>query len=188
MREATGEYENIWGLLSKRWNLRILKSLELKNTIRFNELRELIPGISANVLSERLDELEKFQLVKRTLLNEQSQYTGYLLNERCENLKKILTELDDWIFSQHKRHNSYDDDSNSVTSKQIVELLKSEITETELNFIKDKLFYSHGVKSSDLITDFQKLKDIIIELFGNERANQLITKLNVHLKSLNARF
>ena len=188
MREETGEYENIWGLLSKRWNLRILKSLELKNTIRFNELRELIPGISANVLSERLDELEKFQLVKRTLSNEQSQHIGYLLNERCENLKKILTQLDDWILSQHANHNSYDDATNSVTSKQIMELLKNEITETEFNFIKDKLFYLHGVNPSHLITNFQNLKDIIIELFGNERANQLIAKLDVHLKSLNMRF
>ena len=156
--------------------------------IRFNELRQLIPGISANVLSERLDELEKLELVKRTLSNDSSQHLGYILNDECENLKKILTELDEWILSQHKKHNSYDDTSNSVTSKQIMELLKNEITETEFNFIKDKLFYSLGVEPSDLITNFQKLKDIIIELFGNERANQLVTKLNAHLKLINARF
>jgi len=73
--------------------LRILKSLELKTTIRFNELRQLIPDISVNVLSERLDELEKFELVKRISSNDSSQHIGYTLNERCENLKKILSEL-----------------------------------------------------------------------------------------------
>lgn len=44
------------------------------------------------------------------------------------------------------------------------------------------MFYSLGVAPTDLITNFQKLKDIIIELFGDERANQLITKLNAQLK------
>ena len=175
------EYEKIWNLLSKRWNLRILKSLELKTIIRFNELRQLIPGISANVLSERLDELEKFELVKRILSNDSTQHIGYILNDGCQNLKKILSELDEWIVLQHKKHNSCNHNSNSIVSKQIMELLRNEITETEFNFIKDKLFYSLGVEPSDLITHFEKLKDLMIELFGDERANQLLTKLNAQL-------
>ena len=150
--------------------------------IRFNELRQLIPSISANVLSERLDELEKFELVKRTLLNDSTQHTGYILNNKCENLKKILSELDEWIILQHKKHNSYNYDSNSIMSKQIMELLRNEITETEFNFIKDKLFYLLGVEPSDLITNFEKLKDLMSELFGDERTNQLLTKLNAQLK------
>ena len=155
--------------------------------IRFNELRQLIPGISANVLSERLDELEKLELVKRTLSNDSSQHLGYILNDECENLKKILSELDEWILLQHKRHNSYNNTPNSVVSKQIMELLRNEITETEFNFIKDKLFYSLGVEPSDLITHFGKLKNIILELFGDEKANPLIAKLNAQLKLINTR-
>ena len=142
--------------------------------IRFNELRQLIPGISANVLSERLDELEKLELVKRTLSNDSSQHLGYILNDECENLKKILTELDEWILSQHKKHNSYDDTSNSVTSKQIMELLKNEITETEFNFIKDKLLYSLGSGSLGLLSNFDKVKNIILELYGDEIGNKIL--------------
>ena len=82
---------------------------------------------------------------------------------------------------QRTKYDTHDNTSN-IVSKQITELLKNEITKTEFNFIKDKMFYSLGVAPTDLITNFQKLKDIIIELFGDERANQLITKLNAQLK------
>ncbi len=59
------EFEKLWDVFSKRWNLRILKSLDLTTSIRFNELKQSIRGISANLLSERLDELERIGLVKR---------------------------------------------------------------------------------------------------------------------------
>lgn len=67
----------MWDLLSKRWNLRILKSLEIKTVMRFNELKQSIHGISANVLSERLDELEIIGLVKKSPTKTQHKQDTY---------------------------------------------------------------------------------------------------------------
>ena len=67
---------DMWELLSKRWNLRILKSLDIKTIMRFNELKQSISGISANVLSERLDELERIGLVKKIIPKETAQEIG----------------------------------------------------------------------------------------------------------------
>ena len=49
---------DIWEVLGKRWSLLIIKNLRTKETIRFNELKRALSGISSTVLSERLLELE----------------------------------------------------------------------------------------------------------------------------------
>ena len=41
-------------VLGRKWALSILKNLDTKEAIRFNELRRLMPGISSTVLAKRL--------------------------------------------------------------------------------------------------------------------------------------
>ena len=41
----------IWKVLGRRWTLSILKNLDTKEAIRFNELKRLVPGISSTVLA-----------------------------------------------------------------------------------------------------------------------------------------
>jgi DNA-binding HxlR family transcriptional regulator len=180
------EFEKLWDVFSKRWNLRILKSLDLTTVMRFNELKQSIRGISANLLSERLDELERLGLVKKIVINETSTHVGYLLNEKCERLKKILLDLDNWISLCHTNiTNQITELNNSDLSKQLFEILKNEIKETELQFIKDKLLFSNTDSSLDLITNFDKLKNIILELYGDYAGNKILQKLSDHLKSYN---
>ena len=175
----------IWNVLSIKWNMSIIKSLNLKNQTRFNELKQLVPGISANVLSDRLSQLEKVGLVKKIVTNEQSLQIGYVLHERCEVLKKILIELDEWISSQYDNKSVFDENSTDYEQqKKLFKLLRNEITETEYNFIKDKLLFLTDTKSSDLLTIFNKLKIIIIELFGDDIGNKIINKLNTQFKSI----
>ncbi|MGB6531106.1 MAG: hypothetical protein WBF33_23610 [Candidatus Nitrosopolaris sp.] len=38
------ELTKLWKVLGRRWTLSILKSLDVKEAIRFNELKRLIPG------------------------------------------------------------------------------------------------------------------------------------------------
>ncbi len=181
------EFEKLWDVFSKRWNLRILKSLDLATSMRFNELKQSIRGISANLLSERLDELEKLGLVKRIVFNETPMHVGYILNEKCENLKKILLDLDNWISLYHTNvTNQINELNNSDLSKQLFKILQNEIKETEVQFIKDKLLFSNIDGSLDLITNFDKLKNIILELYGDYEGNKNLQKLSDHLKSYNA--
>lgn len=183
MNPNTKVSKEIWDIMNKRWNLMILKSLELQTMIRFNELKQSIPGISANVLSDKLDELEKIGLVKRIVSNDTSVHIGYLLNEKCENLKKILTDLDEWV-SLYKSDNEIQVTTNNfIITKQLVELLKNEISETEFNFIQDKLLFSFGNDSFDLVKNFNILKNIIYELYGVELGNKIVEKLIKHMES-----
>ena len=57
------------------------------------------------------------------------------------------------------------------------------VNKTEFNFIKDKLMFSWGVSSTDLLNNFEKLKNIIIELYGEETGNKILTKLTDAVKT-----
>jgi len=58
----------IWKVLGKRWALPILKNLDTNGTIRFNELKRLMPGISSTVLAERLSQLVRGALFQRRFI------------------------------------------------------------------------------------------------------------------------
>ena len=177
--------EEIWQILGKRWNLRILKILELKTIIRFNELKHSISGISSNVLSERLIELEELEIVRKIFPEEGQSYLGYLLDERCSNLKKILLDLDDWISTWNVNHsNKLKNINNETLSQKCLSFLKEEITETEYNFIKDKLLYSDKTVSSNSPAQFDNVSSIIMELYGQEMGNKILKKLHDKLNLL----
>ena len=149
--------------------------------MRFNELKQSISGISANILSDRLDKLEKFGLVKRIVSTTEPHHEGYILQESCKELKKILLELDEWVSILPPNTFKQESNQNSPLSKQLLEFLRNQVTETEFNFIKDKLLFSLGTSSSDIISNFDKLKNIIIELYGDEAGNKIVKSLTDHL-------
>ena len=171
--------EEIWAVLGAKWNLSILRFLELNMPMRFNELKLSIPRMSSNVLAERLHHLEEMGLIKKVATNELAHKGGYVLTEKCEGLKKILVKLDEWVSLQYPMVEPQNNiNQNTILSKELFKLLRNEITETEFNFIKDKLLFSPGIQSSDVITNFGTLKNIILELFGDQIGNNIIKKLN----------
>src|SRR5205085_10674250 len=54
-------------LIGERWGMLVLRELAF-GPRRFSELKADLPGISANVLTQRLTELEKRGIVRRTTL------------------------------------------------------------------------------------------------------------------------
>lgn len=54
-------------LIGARWSLLIVNALST-GPARFSELRRKLPGLSANVLTQRLHELEKSELLRRIVL------------------------------------------------------------------------------------------------------------------------
>lgn len=67
-------------------------------------------------------------------------------------------------------------------SNQILESLRNEITETEFNFIKDKLSLSLGIDQSNLIVSLEKLKNILLELYGDQVGNKIFDKINMRIQ------
>jgi DNA-binding HxlR family transcriptional regulator len=88
---------DIWQILGKRWSLHILKNLSTNGTVRFNELRRLIPEISSTVLSQRLLELEQEGLITKRIYSEIPIRIEYSLTPRSKDLENILQQLSNWI-------------------------------------------------------------------------------------------
>ncbi|HET7149142.1 MAG TPA: helix-turn-helix domain-containing protein [Candidatus Nitrosopolaris sp.] len=85
-----------WKLLGKRWSLLILKNLNAKGSIRFNELKRMISGISSTVLADRLLELEREGLVTKKIYPEIPPRVEYTLTPRAKELRIVLGSLGNW--------------------------------------------------------------------------------------------
>jgi DNA-binding HxlR family transcriptional regulator len=75
-------------LLGRRWALRIVWELR-RDAVSFNELRERV-GISPSVLSSRLAELSKADVIER------DHSRRYRLSGHGRELARILYELNRW--------------------------------------------------------------------------------------------
>ena len=86
-----------WKLLGKRWSLLILKNLNAKESIRFNELKRAVSGISSTVLADRLLELEREGLVTKKIYPEIPPRVEYSLTSRAKELGIVLSSLGNWV-------------------------------------------------------------------------------------------
>lgn len=82
-------------VIGERWALLIVREL-LFGPKRFGALRDGLPGISPNVLSQRLRELEEAGIVRRDQLPPPANVAVYALTERGRALEPILIQLGRW--------------------------------------------------------------------------------------------
>jgi len=82
-------------ILGGRWKLVILYKLE-RRTLRFGELKELIPDVSDRMLTLHLQELEKNGLVIRTAYAEVPPRVEYTLSESARMLIPVWQQLENW--------------------------------------------------------------------------------------------
>ena len=81
-------------ILGRRWNPQVIRVL-LFGPRRFGELRERVPGISDNLLSERLKQLEE-GIVLRTVHGGRPVLIEYSLTESGAALGKAIDALGEW--------------------------------------------------------------------------------------------
>jgi len=82
-------------MLGGRWKLIILYKLE-KKTLRFSELKKIIPGITDRMLTLHLQELERDGLVERTVYAEVPPRVDYRLTASAQALIPIWQQLEQW--------------------------------------------------------------------------------------------
>ncbi|MDK8789495.1 MULTISPECIES: winged helix-turn-helix transcriptional regulator [Corynebacterium] len=82
-------------LLSNRWRAMILRDL-LDGTMRFNELRRSVTGISQKVLTSNLREMEDTGLVHREVFAEVPPRVEYSLTPLGQSMRPILDAMDEW--------------------------------------------------------------------------------------------
>jgi DNA-binding HxlR family transcriptional regulator len=82
-------------LVGERWALLVVREL-LFGPKRFGDLVRGLPGLSPNVLSQRLRELERDGLLRHCVTGPPSGVRGYELTERGLELEHVLTALGRW--------------------------------------------------------------------------------------------
>ena len=82
-------------ILGRRWNPQVIRVL-LYGPARFGELRERVPGISDNLLSERLKRLEAEGIVLRTVNAGRPVLIEYSLTASGAGLGKAIDALGEW--------------------------------------------------------------------------------------------
>lgn len=83
-------------LIGGKWKVPILCALHHDGTLRYNELRRKIRGITNTMLASSLRELEEDGLLCRRQYDEMPVRVEYALTGRCDNLLPILTQLAHW--------------------------------------------------------------------------------------------
>jgi DNA-binding HxlR family transcriptional regulator len=83
------------GVIGGRWKGVVLYWL-LGSTLRFGELRRLLPNCSERMLTLQLRELEEDGLVKRTVYAEVPPRVEYELTAFGRSLESVLLGLRDW--------------------------------------------------------------------------------------------
>jgi DNA-binding HxlR family transcriptional regulator len=91
-------------LLGERWAILVIREL-LLGPRRFSDLKADLPGISANVLTQRLTELEERGLVRKTRLPPPASVQVYAATEWALDAGPILCQLGRWAF-RSPRHDA----------------------------------------------------------------------------------
>ncbi len=82
-------------LVGERWALLVIRELML-GPRRFSDLRRGLPGISANVLTQRLGQLEGFGIVTRGALPQMPGITVYGLTDWGREIEPVFRALGRW--------------------------------------------------------------------------------------------
>ena len=79
-------------LLERRWTLGTIYACS-SGAARFNEFRQSLPGVSPTTLSERLEQLERAEIVERKLVAGRPPHAEYRLTAKGKRLAAAVTEL-----------------------------------------------------------------------------------------------
>lgn len=88
-------FEAAFELLGKRWTGLIIRSL-LNGAKRFSDIQEIIPNLSARMLTERFKELEEQGILLRKVYPEMPVRIEYELTEKGRELEKAMNEIQKW--------------------------------------------------------------------------------------------
>lgn len=83
-------------MIGKKWVLCVLALLGNDGTLRFNGLKEKLPGISAKTLAEVLKDLQRTGLIKREAFAEIPPRVEYHLTREGNELTMLVAPLMTW--------------------------------------------------------------------------------------------
>ncbi|GAF64728.1 putative transcriptional regulator [Bacillus sp. TS-2] len=89
------KYELAIELLGKKWTGLMIRVL-LDGPKRFKEIKAQIPEMSDRILTERIKELEKLDVIKRNVYPEKPVRIEYELSEKGKALEPVIKAIQLW--------------------------------------------------------------------------------------------
>lgn len=88
--------------IGDKWSVMVVGMLGRNGTLRFNELKRMINGVSQRMLTLTLRNLERDGLVNRTIYPEVPPRVEYSLTELGKTLQGPISALWDWSAENHQ--------------------------------------------------------------------------------------
>jgi len=88
--------EMIMGIIAGKWKPAIVYTLVMNGTLRFNDLRRMIPGVSQRMLTQQLRDLERHGIVKRDFHAEIPPRVEYSVTKLGRSLHLIFKSVCRW--------------------------------------------------------------------------------------------
>jgi DNA-binding HxlR family transcriptional regulator len=86
----------IMGMIAGKWKPAIIYALVMNGTLRFNDLRRLIPKVSQRMLTQQLRDLERHGFVKRVIYPEVPPRVEYSVTKLGRSLHPIFKSVCQW--------------------------------------------------------------------------------------------
>jgi DNA-binding HxlR family transcriptional regulator len=83
-------------VIGDRWTLLIVRELLIRETARYTDIREGLPGIATNLLASRLAEMEEAGIIAREEAPPPIATTVYRLTPRGLELEKVMMAIGRW--------------------------------------------------------------------------------------------
>ena len=106
-------------IIGKKWAINIIRDL-FKGKTRFSEFLDSNPQLSTKMLSLRLKELQKSDIIKKTIKSTTPVIIEYCLTQQGKNLNKILFQLAEFSLKNYPNKvynqisNATEDDISSL--------------------------------------------------------------------------
>lgn len=92
--------QGVIDIISKKWSLLVINEIGNHGSIRFNELRRELGGITAKSLTNTLHELHSNKLIRRKDFDEKLPRIEYRLTDEGTKLYHLITPLLHWAASR----------------------------------------------------------------------------------------
>ena len=86
----------IMGIIAGKWKPAIIYALVMNGTVRFNDLRRMIPKVSQRMLTQQLRDLERHGIVKRVLYPQVPPRVEYSVTRLGRSLHPIFKSVCRW--------------------------------------------------------------------------------------------
>ena len=93
--ELCPKVESSLNMLGKKWVGLIIYTL-MSGPKKFSDMEKFIPGLSSRLLNERLKELEKLGVIKKTIYSESAIRIEYEITRKGLDLESTFKNIGEW--------------------------------------------------------------------------------------------